>query len=121
MSTTGLVLPVVDSQTCTSHLINLDVAAVHRHSGRYPALCDASVIAASLITSPARDCSECRALAQQHAAENSLPRDPDHGRLLPWPRRKRSASSGAHRKPRRHADNSNRGHQRRPDKGNECE
>jgi hypothetical protein len=50
MSGAALVLSVVDTRTGELHLVGVETAALHRRSGRYPALCGAVVPAASLTT-----------------------------------------------------------------------
>lgn len=45
-----LVQTMVDAQTLTEHLIDLDIIAVARSQGRYPALCGGEVVAASMTT-----------------------------------------------------------------------
>jgi hypothetical protein len=54
------VLSVVDGRTKVSHLVASETAPLHRHSGRYPALCGENVITASLTTEPDQDCKECQ-------------------------------------------------------------
>lgn len=57
----GLVLSVVDTRTGEAHRVGLEVAASHRRSGSYPALCGADVVSASLTTAASRQCGECAA------------------------------------------------------------
>lgn len=64
MTGAALVLRVVDTSTQKSHLVGIDVAALHRRSGRYPALCGAEVCSASLTTEPSQHCRECRIRAE---------------------------------------------------------
>jgi hypothetical protein len=45
---TTLVLSVVDTRTGTQHRVPIEAAALHRRSGRYPALCGIDVPAASV-------------------------------------------------------------------------
>jgi hypothetical protein len=52
---------IVDSRTHVQHLMTHEVAAAHRHAGRYLALCGAQVLAASLTTPERRRCQMCRA------------------------------------------------------------
>ena len=75
MSTTVDVLSIVDSRTQAEHLIAMETAAAHRHLGRYPAMCGAEVIAASLTTLPASDCDECLTLAQPTVGKPKRARD----------------------------------------------
>ncbi len=56
----ALVLSVVDGHTRVSHLVATETARLHRHSGRYPALCGDNVISASLATEPVQDCKKCQ-------------------------------------------------------------
>jgi hypothetical protein len=60
MSGAVLVLSVVDSRTGEAHRVPIETAALHRRSGRYPALCGAEVVTASLATAPSRLCPMCR-------------------------------------------------------------
>jgi hypothetical protein len=64
MTGAALVLSVVDTRSRESHLVAVDTAALHRRSGRYPALCGAEVITASLTTPAARHCRDCANQAQ---------------------------------------------------------
>lgn len=59
----ALVLSVVDTRTGMLHRVPAEIAALHRRSGRYPALCGLDVPAASLTTPAADDCQDC---ATQH-------------------------------------------------------
>lgn len=96
--TTGaaLVLSMVDGRTGVQHLVAVETAALHRRSGRYPALCDTVVVPASLTTPPARDCQQCLTRAQAGAGD-----DLRQGSLrtrrprLWWLRRARRARRGA--------------------------
>lgn len=64
-----LVLSVVDTRTGEAHRVSIETAALHRRSGRYPALCGAEVITASLGTAPSRQCHVCLVRAQgEHGA-----------------------------------------------------
>jgi hypothetical protein len=84
----ALMLSVVDTCTGTLHRIPVEIAARHRHSGRYPALCGVEVASASLTTPAADECRDCAARAQQAAtAPDREPRRP----LLRWLRGPRPA------------------------------
>ena len=63
-----LVLSVVDTRTGMQHRVPIEAAALHRHSGRYPALCGIDVPAASLTTPATADCQDCVTRVQQAAA-----------------------------------------------------
>jgi hypothetical protein len=65
MTGAALVLSVVDTCTGELHLVPIEIAARHRHSGRYPTLCGARVAAASLTTQPARHCRICAKRIEQ--------------------------------------------------------
>lgn len=80
MTRAALVLSVVDTCTRELHLVAVETAALHRHSGRYPALCGADVPAASLVTAPARHCRDC-----VHHAHRKPVRS--YGARIPWPSR----------------------------------
>ncbi|MCA1671646.1 MAG: hypothetical protein LC799_05405, partial [Actinobacteria bacterium] len=67
MRTAALVLSVVDSRTHVMHLVAVEMAALHRRSGRYPALCDVEVLSASMMTEPERECQDCQTRAQADA------------------------------------------------------
>ncbi|MGQ0775513.1 MAG: hypothetical protein ACT4NY_14000 [Pseudonocardiales bacterium] len=54
-----LVQTMVDAQTLTEHLIDLDIIAAGRSRGRYTALCGAEVLAASMTTEQSRFCEDC--------------------------------------------------------------
>jgi len=54
-----LVQTMVDAQTLTEHLIDLDIIVADRSRGRYTALCGAEVLAASMATQEERFCEEC--------------------------------------------------------------
>jgi hypothetical protein len=84
-----LVLSVVDTCTGELHLVPVETAALHRRSGRYPALCGAHVAAASLTTEPARHCQTC-AKRTEEPRRDDTPRRP--ARVGRWPGR-----SGRHR------------------------
>lgn len=58
---------MVDGCTGLQHLVAVETAALHRRSGRYPALCGAEVITASLTAPSARDCRRCLTRAQAGA------------------------------------------------------
>lgn len=58
----SLVLRMVDSQTSLQHIVRAEDASLHRHSGRYPALCGAEVVAASLSAGASHICRECQSL-----------------------------------------------------------
>lgn len=60
-------LSVVDSRSGVVHLVAMETAALHRHSGRYPALCGVEVISASMLAGPGRECADCVSLAQADA------------------------------------------------------
>ncbi|MGH3937611.1 MAG: hypothetical protein ACRDTG_03105, partial [Pseudonocardiaceae bacterium] len=73
----ALVLSMVDTCTGTLHRVPIETAALHRRSGRYPALCGIEVAAASLTTLAADDCWDCAARVQQTtAAPDRKPRRP---------------------------------------------
>lgn len=57
-----LVLSVVDTRTGMQHCVAADTAALHRNSGRYPAICGIEVPAASLSTPAVDTCRVCAAL-----------------------------------------------------------
>lgn len=85
-SDAGLVLSVVDTCTGEQHLVAIETAALHRRSGRYPALCGAVVAAASLTTPPSRHCQNC---IQQHRGKPDLHSESGSRRArlnLRWPR-----------------------------------
>ena len=88
MTGAALVLSVVDGRTGVAHLVAVETAALHRRSGRYPALCGADVVTASLTTAPAQDCQDCPTLAQEGVGTD-LQREPPRARhrRLSWPRR----------------------------------
>lgn len=50
---------IVDSRTHIQHPMTHEIAAAHRHSDRYLALCGAQVLAASLTTPERRRCRLC--------------------------------------------------------------
>lgn len=91
MAGAALVLSVVDSRTGAAHLFAVETAALHRRSGRYPALCEADVIAASLTTAPASDCQDCITRVHGIDAGVELQREPVRSRRVRfrWPRRAR--------------------------------
>lgn len=67
MSGAALVVSVVDTCTGEQHLVRVEALALHRRSGRYPALCGTVVPAASLKTPPSRHCPNC---AKQNRGEH---------------------------------------------------
>jgi hypothetical protein len=84
----ALVLSMVDTCTGMLHRIPIETAALHRHSGRYPALCGIEVAAASLTTPATDSCQDCVARLQQSAtAPDREPRRP----LRRWLRNLRPA------------------------------
>ncbi|MGH3812408.1 MAG: hypothetical protein ACRDUV_08130 [Pseudonocardiaceae bacterium] len=76
-----LVLSMVDTRTGTQHRVDVDIAAAHRDSGRYPALCGADVASASLTTAPTGHCRECAERVRRPDAV------PQRRSLLRWLRR----------------------------------
>ena len=54
-----LVQTMVDAQTLTEHLIDLDTLAASRSRGSYLALCGTEVLAASMTTEEQRFCKAC--------------------------------------------------------------
>lgn len=54
-----LVQSMVDTQTLIEHLIDLDGITECRHQGRYLALCDVEILAASMHTEERGFCREC--------------------------------------------------------------
>lgn len=72
MTGAALVLSVVDTCTGEMHLVAVEIAALHRRSGRYPALCGTLVTAASLTTAPARQCPNCVKQAHRRGEGGSL-------------------------------------------------
>jgi hypothetical protein len=76
-----LALSMVDTRTGTQHRVAVDIAAAHRNSGCYPALCGAEVLSASLTTPPTGKCQEC---ADRVGRPDAAPRRPS---LLRWLRR----------------------------------
>lgn len=67
----ALVLSVVDTRTAEAHRVAIETAALHRRSGRYPALCGAEVLGASLTAPPRTDCAEC--LRRSNPAQDVAP------------------------------------------------
>lgn len=67
MTGAAQVLSVVDTRSGVLHLVAVEMFALHRRFGRYPALCDDDVITASLTTSPTGECQDCAARAQPGA------------------------------------------------------
>ncbi|MGH3937132.1 MAG: hypothetical protein ACRDTG_00625 [Pseudonocardiaceae bacterium] len=59
MTDTVLVQTMVDAQTLTEHLIDLDRITASRHQGRYIALCGIGVLAASMTTEERDFCRKC--------------------------------------------------------------
>ena len=90
MTGAALVLSVVDTSTGELRLVPIDVVALHRRSGRYPALCGTVVPAASLTTTPIRDCEDCAKQAQSGGGGGAGPRKPGRppGAHIRWPRRR---------------------------------
>lgn len=86
MSGPALVLDIVDGQTLESHRVPIEKVPLHRRSGRYPALCGAEVVAASLATAPVRKCQLCVLRSNQSNAP-----------VQPGPARRSSAHRGGHR------------------------
>ncbi|MGH3914114.1 MAG: hypothetical protein ACRDTC_12020 [Pseudonocardiaceae bacterium] len=68
VSRPALVLSVVDTRSGTLHQVPLESVALHRHSGRYPALCGIEVPAASLTTPAADHCRDCATRTQPAGA-----------------------------------------------------
>lgn len=73
MSGPALVLSVTDSRTRVVHLVAVETAALHRRSGRYPAMCDSEVITASMLTEPGKNCQDCLSRAEQAAQQRAEP------------------------------------------------
>lgn len=94
MAGTALVLSIVDSRTGASHLVAVEKVALHRRSGRYPALCEADVIAASLTTAPVRDCPDCITRANRRGAGVDLQREPVRSRRVRFRWFRRAQSQG---------------------------
>ena len=96
MTGAALVLSVVDGRTGVLHLVAVEAAALHRRSGRYPALCGADVVSASLTTAPAQECQDCPPLAQAGPGAD-LQREPDRARRhrVLWSRRAGRVKWGA--------------------------
>lgn len=92
MTGAALVLSVVDSRTRVMHLVAVETAALHRRSGRYPSLCDAEVISASMMTEPDRDCRKCLSRMQTGTGtgQQRVPVKRRRSRLS-WPRRSHRA------------------------------
>ena len=63
----ALVLSVVDARTEIVHLVRVEAAALHRRSGRYPALCGVEVLSASMLAKPGRQCEDCQTRAREGA------------------------------------------------------
>jgi hypothetical protein len=68
------VLHMVDAGTGVAHLIRLEVAPLHRYSGRYPGLCGAEVMAASLCAGASGRCARCWSLAAPKTVPTPRPR-----------------------------------------------
>ncbi|MGH3938658.1 MAG: hypothetical protein ACRDTG_08460 [Pseudonocardiaceae bacterium] len=84
----ALVLSVVDTCTGTLHRVPIESVALHRRSGRYPALCGIEVPAAGLTTPAANHCQDCAARTQPaDAASHRKSRHP----LIRWLRSLRPA------------------------------
>lgn len=108
MTGAALVLSVVDARTGVSHRVAVEAAALHRHAGRYPALCGADVLTASLTAAPVQDCQGCLTRAQA-GADADRHREPVRSRRpgLSWRPRTRHGLRGTRSRARwRHgADN----------------
>ena len=101
MTAGALVMSVVDTCTEELHLIPIEAAALHRRSGRYPALCGAVVPAASLLTAPARHCPKCAKQARERGGSGALRRKPGRGGArIPWSRVLWFRREGRHRERR---------------------
>jgi hypothetical protein len=89
MTRAALVLSVVDTCTGELHLVAVETAALHRRSGRYPALCGADVPAASLTTASESRCQDCVQQARRAGEDAASPRKPlrSYGARIPWPSR----------------------------------
>lgn len=85
MSGSALVLSVTDSRSRIVHLVAVETAALHRRSGRYPALCETEVLTASMLTEPGKDCQDCLSLAEPNIARQAGPRR-RHGSRMGWRR-----------------------------------
>lgn len=59
MTRTALVMSMVDAQTLMEHFVDLDVNVATRRQGRYPALCGAELLAASIATEGRDHCRKC--------------------------------------------------------------
>jgi hypothetical protein len=66
MSAPALVLGIVDTSTGYRHFVAVDVAALHRRSGRYPALCGQVLTGGRLTVSGCATCATCALHAQGH-------------------------------------------------------
>lgn len=75
MRGTVMALSVVDSRDRVGHLVGVQAAALHRRSGRYPAMCGAEVLSASMLTEPGGNCRDCQRRAQ---AETGVARRRDY-------------------------------------------
>lgn len=86
MTAAAPVLSLVDTCTGELHLVPVEMVALHRRSGRYPALCGTEVPAASLTTPPARRCLDCAQQAQERDGCGPLQRKPvrPHSVRIPW-------------------------------------
>ncbi len=93
MTGAALVLSVVDGRSRVVHLVATETAALHRRSGRYPAMCGAEVISASLMTEPGKDCQDCQTRAQGGADGLGVPIG-RAGSALWWRCRSRRARPG---------------------------
>lgn len=102
MTGAALVLSVVDGLTGVAHLVAVETAALHRRSGRYPTMCDAEVISASLMTEPAQECWDCLSRAQAGAgADRQRELSGRRRPRLSWPGRSGRAGPGARSRFRR--------------------
>lgn len=59
MSGPALARSMVDTSTGPRHLVAVEVVALHRRSGRYPALCGTVVSTGTTPTASTRDCQNC--------------------------------------------------------------
>ena len=98
MTGAALALSVVDGRTGVVHLVAVEMAALHRRSGRYPTMCDAEVISASLMTEPVQECWDCLSRAQAGSGADRQREPAGPSRLhVSWPRRAGRARFGTHR------------------------
>lgn len=89
MTDAVLVLSMIDTCIRESHLVPIEAVALHRRSGRYPALCGADVPAASLTTPPARRCPDCATRARGRGWGKETRQQPIRLRRLRIPRFRR--------------------------------